>query len=132
MNFKVFCISLKMPACSMISLSSFLAEKGHQPLVRFCLNRLMVGTEPSVLSMSSEQRPALRAPRGNLVRSSVIAPRKSSLENESASHTLEYFEVKEEHLMELLRRKYYSVYTQWLNYVLLGGNRASKFLSNSN
>ena len=71
----------------MISLLSFLAEKGHQPLVLFCLNRLMVGTEPSVLSMSREQRPALLAPRGNLVRSRVIAPRKSSLENESASHT---------------------------------------------
>ena len=73
------------------SLFSFLAEKGHQPLVRFCLNRLMVGTEPSVLNMSREQRPALRAPRGNLVRSSVIAPRKSSLEKESASQTCKYY-----------------------------------------
>merc|ERR1711881_702043 len=68
------------------SFSSF-AYIGHQPLVRFCLKRFIVGTEPSVLSMSRLHCFAVFAPRGNLHRSRVIEPRKSSLENESASHT---------------------------------------------
>ena len=43
-----------------------------------CLNRLIMGTEPSVLSMSSVHCFAVLAPRGNRFRSSVIDPRKSS------------------------------------------------------
>ena len=67
-------------ACNIGSLFSFLAEKGHQPLVLFCLKRFKVGTEPSVRSISREQSLAVRAPRGNLFKSRVIAPRKSSLD----------------------------------------------------
>ena len=57
---------------------SSLAYKGHQPFVLFCLNRFIVGTEPSVLSMPKLHCLAVLAPRGNLFRSKVIEPRKSS------------------------------------------------------
>ena len=56
-------------------------------MVLFILNKLIVGTLPSVRSMSRVHRAADLAPRGNLFRSKVMAPRKSSLEKESASQT---------------------------------------------
>ncbi len=46
-----------------------------------CLNRLMTGTEPSVLSISRVHSLAVLAPRGNRFRSSVMEPRKSSCKN---------------------------------------------------
>ena len=73
-------IIMSVLACNIGSLFSFLAEKGHQPLVLFCLKRFKVGTEPSVLSISREHSLAVLAPRGNLFKSRVIAPRKSSLD----------------------------------------------------
>ena len=62
----------------MSSSFSSLAYIGHQPLVLFCLNRFMVGTEPSVFSMPRLHCFAVFAPRGNLFRSRVMDPRKSS------------------------------------------------------
>ena len=62
------------------------------------------------------------APRGNLVRSRVIAPRKSSLEKESASQTWKIFSKSEfEHLGEILFILLWEVNkggTQWPNYVM--------------
>ena len=72
---ELFCVSLTWRRSS--SFSS-LAYIGHQPLVLFCLNRFMVGTEPSVFSMPRLHCLAVFAPRGNLFRSKVMDPRKSS------------------------------------------------------
>ena len=70
----------------------------HKTFVRFCLKRFIVGTVPSVLvtstflthnyweekktdlSMSRLHSLEVRAPRGNFVKSIVIEPRKSSLD----------------------------------------------------
>merc|ERR1719384_2158592 len=73
--------------CSISSSFSSWAYIGHQPLVLFCLNRFMVGTDPSVFNIPRLHCLAVLAPRGNLLRSSMMEPRKSSLENESASQT---------------------------------------------
>ena len=66
---------------------SVLMYIGHHPLVRFCLNKLIIGTDPSVLSMSKVHCFTVLAPLGNRFKSKVMAPRKSSFEKWSASQT---------------------------------------------
>ena len=66
---------------------SVLMYIGHQPLVLFCLNKLIMGTVPSVFNMSNVHCFTVFAPLGNRFKSKVMAPKKSSLEKWSASHT---------------------------------------------
>ena len=75
------------PPASSADRSSVLMYNGHQPLVRFCLNRFIIGMVPSVLTISRLQSFAVLAPLGKRFKSSVIAPKKSSLLKWSASQT---------------------------------------------
>lgn len=65
-----------LPSCTVISISSFssLAINGHQPLILFCLKMLTIGMSCSLRTMSRVHCFAVFAPRGNLFRSSSIAP----------------------------------------------------------
>ena len=80
-------VNKKIDTWSRIPSTSVLINKGHQPFVLFCLNKLIIGTLPSVFSMSKVHCLTVLAPLGNRFKSKVIAPRKSSLEKWSASHT---------------------------------------------
>lgn len=58
------------------SSSSFLATKGHQPLILFCLKMETMGISASLVTIPMVHCLAVFAPRGKWFRSSSIAPLK--------------------------------------------------------
>lgn len=64
------------PTVSSNSSSSFLATKGHQPLILFCLKMDTMGISASLVTISRVHCLAVLAPRGKRFRSSSIAPEK--------------------------------------------------------
>lgn len=67
------------PTVSSNSSSSFLATKGHQPLIRFCLKMETMGISASLVTISMVHCLAVLAPRGNRFRSNSIAPFKKKI-----------------------------------------------------
>lgn len=65
---------LYWPTVSSNSSSSFLATKGHQPLILFCLKMETMGISASLVTISMVHCLAVLAPRGKRLRSSSIAP----------------------------------------------------------
>lgn len=59
------------------SSSSFLATKGHQPLILFCLKMETMGISPSFVTISMVHCLGVLAPRGKRFKSSSIAPMKT-------------------------------------------------------